>query len=145
MFCFLRTCTLLYLATPPRITTHPQDLKYVVPGKLVKFTAEVTGTEPLSYQWEWKPAMNDGEWQSCDVERFPGANSPTVTIHSVQKTNEGGYRCVISNCAGNQISKQAHLSVGKRAYFYQWLLSWLLHTYMEANFPVTNLKSVNCC
>ena len=53
----------------PRITTHPQDLKDVIPGKSVMFTAKGIGTEPLNYQWEWKSAMDDGEWQPCDVER----------------------------------------------------------------------------
>ena len=46
------------------------------------FTAEATGTQPLNYQWEWKSAMDDGEWQPCDVERFPGA---MVVVPSVQK------------------------------------------------------------
>ena len=30
--------------------------------------------------------MEDGEWQLCDVERFPGA---TVVVPSVEKSNEG--------------------------------------------------------
>ena len=52
------------------------------------FTAEATGTQPLNYRWEWKPAMDDGEWQLCDVERFPGADSSTIVIPSVQKSIE---------------------------------------------------------
>jgi len=98
---------------PPRVTTHPQDLNDAVLGQLVRFTAEATGTPPLNYQWEWKSAMEDGEWQLCDVERFPGADSSTLTIPSVQKSNEGSYRCVISNYAATQISNPAKLGVGK--------------------------------
>ena len=86
----------------------------------VMFTAEATGTEPLNYQWEWKPAMEAGEegskqemWHPCNMERFPGANSSTLTIPSVQKSNEGHYHCVISNFAGSQASEPAYLSVGK--------------------------------
>ena len=75
------------------------------------FTAEATGTQSLKYQWEWKSAIDDGEWQLCDVERFPGADSSTLTIPNVQKSNEGSYRCVISNCTGNQSSYPAKLSV----------------------------------
>ena len=78
------------------------------------FTAEATGTQPLNYQWEWKPAMEDGEWQLCDVERFPGADSSTVTILSVQKSIEGSYRCIVGNCTGTNISNSAKLSVGKK-------------------------------
>ena len=106
VFCFC-------VAEPPRINSHPQDLEDAVPGKHVLFTTEATGTEPLNYQWEWKPAMDDSEWQLCDAERFPGADSSTLTILSVQKSNEGRYRCVVNNCAGNQSSKPAELSVGK--------------------------------
>ena len=77
------------------------------------FTAEATGTEPLNYQWEWKPAMDDSEWQLCDTERFPGADSSSLTILSMQKSSEGSYHCVVSNCAGSQTSNPAELSVGK--------------------------------
>ena len=77
------------------------------------FIVEATGTEPLNYQWEWKSAMDDGEWQLCDVERFPGADSSTIVICSVQKSNEGSYCCVVSNCAGSQTSNPARLSVGE--------------------------------
>ena len=102
-----------YLADPPIITIHPQDLKEVVPGKPVMFSAEANGTEPLSYQWEWNPPGEANEWQPCGGERFSGADLSTVTIPSVQKFNEGCYHCVIWNCAGTQNSKPAQLSVGK--------------------------------
>ena len=103
----------MYVAEPPRITTHPQDLKDAVPGKHVLFTIKATGTEPLNYQWEWKSTMDDDEWQSCKVETFSGAESSTLTIPSVQKSNEGNYRCVISNCAGSQASHPAKLCLSK--------------------------------
>ena len=79
------------------------------------FTAEGNGTDPLNYQWEWKPAMDDDKWQPCDVEKFPGAHSSTLTIPSVQKSYEGSYRCVVSNCAGKETSNPAELSVGKNS------------------------------
>ena len=111
MFCFLHI--LLHLADPPRITSDPQNLKDVLCGKPVTFTAEATGTEPLNYQWEWKQAIEDDEWQPCDGETFTGAASSRLTILSVQKSTEGSYRCVISNCAGSQTSNPAKLSVGE--------------------------------
>ena len=77
------------------------------------FTTEGSGTEPLNYQWEWKQAINDDEWQLCDVEDFPGADSSVLTIPSVQKSNEGSYHCVISNCAGSQASHPAKLCISK--------------------------------
>ena len=75
------------------------------------FTIKSTGTQPLSYQWQWKPTEEgDGskEWRPLDV----GSDSPgTLTIPNVQKSNEGHYRCVISNYAGRKTSELAKLEV----------------------------------
>ena len=99
------------------VTSHPKSRKDISPGKHVAFTVKATGTNPLSYQWQWNPAAENGnkeggseEWQPCDAEWCDGA---TLTILKVQQFNEGSYRCVISNHAGTQISKAAQLSVGK--------------------------------
>ena len=35
-------CTFLHVDDPPRIITHPQELRDVVPGTPVTFTAETT-------------------------------------------------------------------------------------------------------
>ena len=94
-------------ADPPRITTDPREIKDAVPGNLVAFTIQATGMEPLNYQWEYK--IGDGD----DVERIPGTNSSTLTIPSVQKSNEGSYCCTVSNCAGSETSQCATLTVGK--------------------------------
>ena len=96
---------------PPKVTNNPKNLSKVSPGKPMTFTAEGTGTEPLSYHWEWKPAEEESkEWQPCHAEWCDGA---TLTIPNVQECNEGSYRCVISNYGGSQASISANLSVGK--------------------------------
>ena len=107
----------LYVAVPPRVIIHPLDIKDAVPGKSFMFTVEATGTPPLNYQCELKSAMDD-DWQPCDVERFPGADSSTVVISSVQKSNEGSYLCVVSNCAGSHTSIPAKISFGKKNSIY---------------------------
>ena len=104
---------LSFIAKPPRITLQPQELKDAVPGKHVTFTVKATGMEPLNYQWQQNVGDEREAWQSCDVERLPGANSSTLTIPSVQKSDEGSYHCVISNSAGSQISEPVHLRIGK--------------------------------
>ena len=80
------------------------------------FTVEATGTEPLNYQWlHWKSAEEEGEseeWQPCPAKWADGI---TLTIPSVQKSNEGSYCCVVSNCAGSEASNPAELSVGKNS------------------------------
>ena len=106
-------CFHMCVADPPRIITHPQELNNILQGKSSKFIILATGTDPLSYWWQWKPAEQEGEtdeWQPCDSEWFDGA---TLTIPTVQKSNEGHYCCVISNCAGASTSNPAKLSVGK--------------------------------
>ena len=89
-------------------------MKDAVQGNPVTFTVQATGTYPLNYKWQWKPAAEvEGlsvEWQPCDAE------STSLTIPSVQKSNEGSYHCVVSNIAGTQTSEPAKLSIGKRAY-----------------------------
>ena len=100
-----------HAADPPTITTHPQEVKNAVPGKLVTFSIEATGTEPLSYQWQYE-AGSEG-LQLYDVEKSPGANSSTLTIPRVKKLNEGSYYCIVRNCAGSETSKYAALSLGE--------------------------------
>ena len=105
------------VADPPRITTHPQELKDVAQGKPAKFSIQASGTETLNYDWQWKPAEELGgseDWQQCDVKLCKGA---TLSIAKVEKSNEGRYRCVVSNFAGNETSIPANLTVGKTSTF----------------------------
>ena len=101
-------CHCLHSDEPPKVTGHPKSLGNVSPGTAISFTVQATGTEPLNYQWQW--AEEDGSHESCPGEWSDGA---ALTIPNVQKTNEGSYRCVISNCAGTLMSRPAQLSVGK--------------------------------
>ena len=104
----------LQTADPPQVATQPKSLNDAFPGQTVTLTVLATGTEPLNYQWQWKSAGDEQgeseEWQLCDMECCDGT---TLIIPSVQKLNEGSYQCVISNCAGRQISTAAKLSIGK--------------------------------
>ena len=90
-------------------------MKNAIPGNSAKFTVQATGAEPLNYNWQWKPAEKGSgskEWEPCSARKSDGT---TLTIHSVQKANEGIYCCVISNHAGTEIYKEAQLSVGKKS------------------------------
>ena len=85
--------TFLHVAQPPRIITHPQELKGVVQGESAKFIIEATGTDPLSYNWQCKPSEEEGgsvEWQPCPAEWCGGA---TLTIPEVEKSQTGSYQC----------------------------------------------------
>ena len=105
-------CISIHAADPPRITVHPQELKDAIPAKCITLTVQATGTAPLSYQWKLQCGEGSGEWQFYNVESFPGANSSTLTIPTVHKSNEGSYCCTVSNCAGSVTSQCATLTVG---------------------------------
>ena len=107
-------CLFLHTADPPRVTTHPKGLKDAVPGQPVTFTAHATGTEPISYQWRWTLVGSGDDSEKEEWQRYDErSDSHTLTISSVQKSNEGSYHCVLSNCAGSQSSDPAILTVGK--------------------------------
>jgi len=120
IFNFQTTCVYIlfsYTADPPRITIHPKELKDVPLGRPVTFTVHATGTEPISYKWQWKPAgVGSEEWQLCVTE---WSHNTTLKIPKVQESHEGSYQCVVSNCAGSQISNAAKLFIGKNPCFSQ--------------------------
>ena len=103
-YCIFFTVTVEF----PKVTTHPVSQKDVLRGKPVAFHVRATGTQPLSYQWEWKSVESESDqWQWCETDWS------MLTISSVQKVHEGSYRCVVSNYAGSVTSKSAELTVGK--------------------------------
>ena len=106
------------LAQPPKITIHPQDLNGTFPGKSVSFTVVATGTEPLSYQWQWKPTDRIKEWQNLTSSgSVQGADTATLTYPSIEDCSEGLYRCVVTNVAGREISECADHIFGE---YHQW-------------------------
>ncbi len=69
------------------------------------FTAVASGSEPLTYQWQKDgvPLMNQGN--------VTGADSTTLTLSQVFRTEEGDYRLVVSNASGSVTSVVATLTV----------------------------------
>ena len=82
------------------MTIHPVDRINIVPGSDVSFSVTATGTAPLSYQWQ------------KDGVDLPGATTAQLTITGVMESDEGGYRCVVTNIAGMDTSNTATLTVG---------------------------------
>ena len=102
---------------PPRIISQPQELRDVVEGKSARFSIQATGTEPLNYKWQWKPIGKDCASKDLEPCRAKWCSGATLTIPNVEKSNEGSYRCVVSNFAGNETSIPANLTVGKSSTF----------------------------
>ena len=148
------TCSLFCSDEPPKVTKQPKSLSKVCPGTGVVFAVQATGTEPLSYLWQWKPAEEEGgseEWQPCLAD---WSDAATLTIPSVQKSNEGSYCCVISNYAGTQTSNSAKLSVGKNPHklistVYTWWPHSVFFFYYTCSWSpqnhYTSLRVGGCC
>ena len=84
---------------PPTITAHPVQV-FVRLGQTATFNVTVTGTKPLTYQWQR---------DSVDI---PGANSSSYTTPPVVLDDNGrSYRCLVRNDYGTATSEAAVLSV----------------------------------
>ena len=95
------------LKIAPTITTQPQDVE-VKENETATFTVKVTGTEPLSYQWQ----------QSTDKGSiWTNINSATSDTYTTGKTTMDmsgtQYRCVVKNSIDEVTSDAATLTVQK--------------------------------
>ena len=121
------------LAERPKITTHPQEFKCTTSGRPVSFTVQATGTEPLSYQWQWKPVVEgvgSGEWQNLTSGGpVQGVDTATLMFNSIESCSEGLYRCVVTNDVGEEISKYTDHIIGEFCMVSCRTFSGLLTTY----------------
>lgn len=85
-------------AQAPEVINHPAS-QSIVERSSVTFGVDVSGAEPISFQWQFNNV------------NISGATSRTYTIASVAMQNAGAYRCVISNNAGTVMSNPAQLTV----------------------------------
>ena len=93
------------LKIAPTITTQPQDVE-VKENETATFTVKVTGTEPLSYQWQ-QSTDKGSSWKNID-----SATSDTYTTWKTTMDMSGTqYRCVVSNSAGSVTSNAVTLTV----------------------------------
>ena len=83
---------------PPSITNQPVSQSVVVSSN-VTFTASVTGTAPLSYQWRFNGA------------NLAGATANFYSIPNAQGTNAGNYTLAVTNNYGAVTSVVATLTV----------------------------------
>src|SRR5215472_15693020 len=87
----------------PAITTQPSS-QTVLPGQTATFTVAVSGTAPLSYQWQKNGA------------NIAGATSSSYTTPATTTTDNGAaFDAVVTNSAGTQTSSTATLTVNAAA------------------------------
>ena len=85
--------------TQPVITLQPSSHRTCL-GCQVTFLADASGSEPLSYQWQF----NGGD--------IPGAVLPTYVVSNVSSNNVGVYTVVVTNPYGSKTSDAAYLTIG---------------------------------
>src|SRR5207237_1891635 len=83
---------------PPGVTAQPQS-QTNVQGTTAALLAGISGTAPLSYQWQFNGLP------------LAGASSTNLSIGNVQPTNAGNYSLVATNLAGSITSAVAVLTV----------------------------------
>ncbi|HEV2438387.1 MAG TPA: immunoglobulin domain-containing protein [Verrucomicrobiae bacterium] len=86
-------------ATPPSITTDPQDQTVLV-GQDANFNVLVSGTLPLNYQWYYNTNTV-----------LTNATGSALTLTNAQLTDAGGYSVIVTNAYGSVTSAVAQLSV----------------------------------
>ncbi len=94
----LSSAAVISVNDPVVFTTQPVSQSRN-PGQSVTFGVTATGTGPLVYQWR-KNGVD-----------LAGATSASLTIPALQKADEGGYSCAVSNIVGQVVSGMADLSV----------------------------------
>lgn len=82
----------------PEIVNHPTN-STVYETESVTFSVDVTGSDPLSYQWQFNGVS------------IPGATSATITLEDVEMSDAGDYRVIVSNTVGADTSNAAQLTV----------------------------------
>jgi len=83
---------------PPRITSHPES-RAVVQGQSTSFSADATGTTPLTYRWRFNGTM------------LAGATNALLQLSNIQSNQSGNYTVVVTNVAGSITSSAATLTV----------------------------------
>ena len=98
----------LYTVSPPTITSQPQDRLSAIPeAGNVTFAISASGVH-LSYSWQ-----HNGQTLSADDGKYEGTDTPILTIHSIQETDEGLYLCVVTNRNGSVTSNTAILMLSR--------------------------------
>ena len=94
----------LAVAFPPVITSQPQNLT-VTNGSPADFSVTVSGTAPLSYQWQ-KNGMD-----LTDGGGFSGSATSNLVLSATITNDAGNYTVIVTNTWGSVTSSVAGLAV----------------------------------
>ena len=79
----------------------------------ISFGVIATGTEPLSYQWQFE-SIDNGQLtmeKRSDSGVYSGANTDVLNISDVMGLDGNDYICIISNACGNVTSRDIILKL----------------------------------
>ncbi len=88
----------LTVFSPPVITQPPAG-RTVVAGTNITLWATATGTQPMSYQWQF------------NASPISGATTTSLSLSNVQSSDDGDYSLLVSNVYGVTASTNARLTV----------------------------------
>jgi hypothetical protein len=94
---------------PPEITTQPTNQTAGVEST-VTFDVTVSGTPPLSYQWQLN-GTNLANGASISGATIGGVTNATLTINGVQTNDSGNYLVIVTNYGGSVTSSVVVLTV----------------------------------
>ena len=103
---FLRTLSDGFFVNElPAVIQQPNDAA-ACPGGVARFSAGVSGTPTLFYQWYL------GTTQLADGQQISGSETPTLVINPVGPGDVSSqYRCVVRNVAGEVSTEDALLAL----------------------------------
>ena len=98
------------LATPT-ITLQPQGTTVYVGTKTVSMSCSAVGHGTIKYHWE-RYLTNSNEWVALPTDlQTDTANMSIYTIKTLNKDNDGVYRCAASNIDGFSYSPNTTITV----------------------------------
>lgn len=97
------SCTLV-VGYPPEITQHPQP-QTVTNGYTVVFNVAATGSDPLSYKWNYNSSP-----LSDDARHF-GTTTASLTISNTLSSDSGSYSVDVANAIATSYSSNVLLTV----------------------------------
>jgi hypothetical protein len=100
------TVATLVVGLPPAIAKQPANQEIVV-GGIARFSATVTGSSPLLFQWQYNGA------NLVDDDRITGGNTTTLVINNAQTHDTGNYSLIVTNRYNAITSSVATLMVGR--------------------------------
>ncbi len=90
---------------PPVITVHPLSHSLTI-GDNVQLSATATGTGPITYRWQRRPAASETWSNLSDTTPFGGTTTATLAISAVLVQNAGdSYRLAATNLGGTVYSE----------------------------------------